>query len=201
MVGAAQVDDHGARALYPFCLWPRAAGPRGKAKATIEISFARNGDPDDIVEMVPTSTKAGAGHRARVIDPLSWYASRKPAFFPAILVQAGRQFQDDFEWLACKSGPPVPDLGRLVVVTNSVPGPPPLIDQIVERRTRLNLALDYVGGPDLDRLLVDVVGQSRPMAEFEKAHDYPASSGQVVLRIALFRLAIHYGLISRHWQP
>ncbi len=109
MVGAAQVDDHGARALYPFCLWPRAAGRGGKAKATIEIAFARNGDPGDIVEMVPTSPGAATGHRARVVDPLSWYASRKPHFLPRILVQAGRQFQDDFEWLACHYGPPVPD--------------------------------------------------------------------------------------------
>ena len=194
------IDDLGARALYPFCVWPRAAGPRGKATG-VETAFARNGDPDDIVELVATSTSAGAGSRARVVDPLSWYAKRKPGFFPAILVQAGRQFQDDFEWLACHCGPPVPDPGRTVVSRSDVPGAPHLIDQITERRMRLELALDFVGGPALDRLLVHLVGYGRPMAAFERAHNYPANSGQVALQTMLFRLAIHYGLASRHWRP
>ena len=202
MVGAAPVDDFGARDLWPFCPWPQKIRPKRGGKAgPVEIAFARNGDPDDVVELIPTSTAAGTGHRARVVDPLSWYASRKPAFFPAILVQAGRQFQDDFEWLACKSGPPVPDPGRPVVVTNSTPGPPALIDELVERRAVLDQALEYVGGPELDRLLVDVVGQSKPLPEFERRHGYPTGSGQLGLRIALYRLTVFYGLVSRHWKP
>ena len=201
MVGAAQVDDHGARALYPFCLWPRAAGPRGKSKAKIEIAFARNGDPDDIVEMVPTSTKAGAGHRVRVVDPLSWYAARKPKFLPAILIAAGRQFQVEYEWLAVHRGPHVLDYGRPVVSQSGTPGAPSLIDALVARGQRMETALDFVGGPELDRILVHLVGQSRPVLEFERRHAYPAGSGLATLRTALYRLALSYEMISPSWRP
>ncbi len=51
---------------------------RGVQAAQVEIKFARNGDIDYVVELVPAGTTAGAGHRLRVVDPLSWYASRKP---------------------------------------------------------------------------------------------------------------------------
>ena len=71
------------------------------------------------------------------------------------------------------------------MVTNSTPGPPALIDELVERRAVLDQALEYVGGPELDRLLVDVVGQSKPLPEFERRHGYPTGSGQLGLRIAL----------------
>ena len=72
------IDDFGARDIWPFCPWPQARRTKRGVKAEIEIKFARKGDIDDVVELVPAGTTAGVGHRLRVVDPLSWYAGRKP---------------------------------------------------------------------------------------------------------------------------
>ena len=48
---------------------------------------------------------------------------------------------------------PVGDLVTLSIYDGDRPGPPPLIDQIVTRSQRLEEALDFVGGPELDRLI------------------------------------------------
>ena len=194
-------DDFGARDLWPFCPWPQRLRPRRGKAAVVEVLLARNGDPDDVMELIAAGTSAAAGLRARVVDPLSWYASRKPDFLPDVMIQAGRRFQEHFEWLEIHEGPRVADHGRASSPKTDTPGPPAVIDLLVERSIAMEAALADVGGPELDRILIDVVGRSRPMADFERRHRYPTGSGQVALRIALFRLVMHYGMVSLAWRP
>jgi hypothetical protein len=59
-------------------------------------------------------------------------------------------------------------------------------------RTRLNKAL-AAAGPALADLLFDVCCHLSPLEQVEDARGWARRSGRVVLKIALDRLAAHYG--------
>ena len=56
-------------------------------------------------------------------------------------------------------------------------------------------------GPGLCDLLFDVVCLARGLNEAERGFGWPQRSGKAILRLALDRLAIHYGLISGRRNP
>ncbi|MBJ3774492.1 DUF6456 domain-containing protein [Acuticoccus mangrovi] len=62
-----------------------------------------------------------------------------------------------------------------------------------DARRRLETALKAVG-PDLDRVLLAVCCEEVGLGDVEKRMGWPQRSGKVVLRLALARLAAHYGL-------
>jgi hypothetical protein len=148
------------------------------------------------------------GGRAALVNdaesPLAWLARRKGpdgrAFLDAAQVEAGERFRRDIEqaqilqrvtanWDAPTSATQRGgDAG--VVVTEIA----------MDARKRLARACDAVG-PDLAGLLTDVCGYLKGLETVESERGWPARSGKVVLKIALARLARHYGIAGTAQGP
>ncbi|MEK4033551.1 DUF6456 domain-containing protein [Methylocystis sp. IM3] len=136
-------------------------------------------------------------------SPLAWLARRKGAdgrpFLEPVQFEAGERFRRDIEqaqilqrvtarWEAAAASRRGADAG--VVVTEIA----------MDARRRLARAHDAVG-PDLAGLLTDVCGYLKGLEMVESERGWPARSGKVVLKIALGRLARHYGMGDRATGP
>ena len=69
----------------------------------------------------------------------------------------------------------------------------PLSDMVLAAKQRFSAAM-RAAGPGLNDLLFDVCCHLRGLEEAERANGWPTRSAKVALRIALERLADHYGL-------
>lgn len=132
-------------------------------------------------------------------SPLAWLARRKGAdgrpFLEPAQIDAGERFRRDIEqaqilqrvtasWEPAISGSRRgADAG--VAVTEIA----------MDARKRLARAHEAVG-PDLAGLLIDVCGYLKGLETVESERGWPARSGKIVLKIALDRLARHYGIAS-----
>lgn len=68
-----------------------------------------------------------------------------------------------------------------------------MTDMVLAAKQRFSAAM-RAAGPGLNDLLFDVCCHLRGLEEAERANGWPTRSAKVVLRIALERLADHYGL-------
>jgi hypothetical protein len=137
-------------------------------------------------------------------SPLAWLARRKGAggkpFLDRADVEAGERFRRDVEqaqilqrvtanWEASAAAPRRgADAGAAVT------------EIAMDARKRLARAYDAVG-PELAGLLTDVCGYLKGLEIVESERGWPARSGKVVLKIALGRLARHYGLAGAAVGP
>ena len=129
-------------------------------------------------------------------SPLAWLARRKDRegrnFLDAAQLEAGERFRRDIEqaqllqrvtanWEASiNAARRGADAGAVSEVA-------------IDARRRLARAFDAVG-PEMAGLLTDVCGYLKGLEVVESERGWPPRSAKVVLRIALDRLARHYGL-------
>ena len=176
-----------------LCVWTQDAGElrlaRARGVATGPLEAARP---------APELRVVGAG-RARLVDaaesPLAWLARRRgkagEAFLDAAALEAGERLRRDFEMAQM--------LPKVTQSWSSPSGggrPGEASDTSVAASQRARRALSAVGG-ELSGLLMDVCGFLKGLETVEAERGWPKRSGKLVLRIALERLAAHYGLSAQ----
>ncbi|MBY6241675.1 DUF6456 domain-containing protein [Methylosinus sp. Sm6] len=135
-------------------------------------------------------------------SPLAWLARRKGRdgrpFVAPEQVEAGERFRRDVTQA---------QLLQRVTANWEAPaargrggGGAPVADVALDARRRLARAFDAVG-PDLAGLLLDVCGYLKGLELVESERGWPHRSAKVVLKIALERLALHYGLCGEARGP
>lgn len=132
-------------------------------------------------------------------NPLSWLARRRGKDGAPLLssdhVQAGERLRRDFDLART--------LPRVTSRWDGLPGAHaaapqagPMTDLALAARQRVDAALEAVG-PEFSGLLMDVCGFLKGLELVESERQWPRRSGRIVLELALWRLARHYGIGAR----
>jgi hypothetical protein len=146
-------------------------------------------------------------------SPLAWLARRKGAdgkpFLTSAQIESGERFRRDVEQAQLLQRVTANWDASMAASRRDAGGGQVVSDIAIDARKRLASAYDALGA-ELGDLLTDVCGYLKGLETIERERGWPARSGKVALRIALDRLAAHYGLASvargpnasrgpRHW--
>ncbi len=174
----------------------RQAGPEGSAFLAQHLDLV----PEEAPEGSPDGAADGTPEAPRLRDasesPVAWMARRRgsdgrPLIEPAAF-EAGERLRRDIT--VARMTPRLGVAWGSERVDGSGPrDPASASDAVVAARQRVRGALDAVGG-DLANLLIDLCGELKGLERIEAERRWPARSAKVVARIALGRLAEHYGL-------
>jgi len=158
-------------------------------------------------ELEPKTIKGANGIRHHVMvnaaeTPLGWLRNRKGSDGKALIseaeFEAGERLRTDFTKAGLTS--------KVTADWSLAPGTAPkgrggasqleITDMALAARQRFAKALDAVG-PGLNDILVEVCCHLHGLEDAERGLGWPKRAAKVVLKIALGRLADHYGLVPR----
>ncbi len=129
-------------------------------------------------------------------SPLAWLARRKDrdgrSFLDAAQLEAGERFRRDIEQAQLLQRVTANWEASINAARRGADSAA-VSEVAIDARRRLARAFD-AAGPELAGLLTDVCGYLKGLEIVESERGWPARSAKVVLRIALDRLARHYGL-------
>jgi hypothetical protein len=135
------------------------------------------------------------GERAVTVNlaesPLKWMAQR--GLIDSLQCEAGERLRRDYT-LAQLTPRLGVDLSTPMVLGRRAPKDVLLSDTVLAAKQRFSRAM-AAAGPGLSDLLFDVCCDLKGLEQSERRHGWPRASAKVVLRIALDRLALHYGLL------
>lgn len=136
-------------------------------------------------------------------SPLGWLARRRgrdgAPFLNAAQIEAGERFRRDVEIAQIRQRV-TSDWSGAVGSGRRGPQDLNVSDLAIAARQRLERAAEAVGA-ELNNLLLDVCGLQKGLELVERERFWPPRSAKVVLRIALDRLATHFGLASQAQGP
>jgi hypothetical protein len=137
-------------------------------------------------------------------SPIAWLARRRgrdgTAFLAPPLVEAGERFRRDVTQAQILQRVTANWEASIASSRRDADGGVHVSEIGIDARRRLSRAVDAVG-PDLAGLLMDVCGYLKGLETVESERAWPPRSGKVVLKIALQRLAGHYGLANEARGP
>lgn len=216
-VGAGRFAAATADALVSADLagWQQAASGRRSLQLTAagEARLRRISSPDaDLAflhqhrETAVASVETTTGTARVRIDteesPLDWLRRRRDRNGEPLIdetsYQAGERLRTDIMLAGLLPG--VTARWDAMPTTGGPASPGEATDRMVAARQRLRYAFDAVGGEFSD-LLLDLCGFLKGLEQIERERQWPARSAKVVVRLALGRLAEHYGIESEARGP
>ncbi|SFS77557.1 DUF6456 domain-containing protein [Methylobacterium sp. yr668] len=202
-VGSGRFAATSGRALAAADLatW-NAAGTRLTISEAGRARLRREARPGDLAfanqhrDLAVVECGAGPTLRNAAENPLAWMVRRRDRdgapLIDAAAFEAGERLRRDMTTAALlpRMGA---DLGAPRIDGGGPRDPGSAADHVIAARQRVRGALDAVGS-DLSGLLIDLCGFLKGLERIEAERRWPARSAKVVARIALGRLAEHYGL-------
>jgi hypothetical protein len=190
-------EEVGARSRPTFRISEAGLGRLKRHRAAIDQAFAAQHQ-----ELVEERIDIG-GRKASVTvnaaeSPLDWLRRRKDQDGKLLIddacFQAGERLRRDLTFAAML---PKVTANWSAGVSDKTRGgardPAAATDTAIAARQRVSQAFEAVGA-DLADLLIDLCGFLKGLEEIERDRGWPQRSGKVVVKLALARLADHYGL-------
>ena len=216
-VGAGRFASASADSLVRVDLacWQQGASGRRTLQLTSagQAHLRRSSSPDaDLAflhqhrETEATTVETAMGTTRVRIDteesPLDWLRRRRDRNGEPMIdetsYQAGERLRTDIMLAGLLPG--VTARWDAMPKTGGPASPGEATDRMVAARQRLRHAFDALGG-DFSDLLLDLCGFLKGLEQIERERQWPARSAKIVVRLALARLAEHYGIESEARGP
>lgn len=130
-------------------------------------------------------------------SPLGWLARRKDRtgkpFLDPTQVEAGERLRRDLERAQLLQRVTATWEAPTAASRRGADAGVAVSDIAIDARRRLDRVFDALG-PELASLLIDVCGYLKGMEKVERERGWPVRSAKLIVRLALERLASHYGI-------